>query len=202
MVNKVLISGLILYIVTILFSIYQLPGTLELSVISLPTVSLLLFRHFRVEFKGERNRFFKYFSFIVCFFISMTLLIPIYSLFKNAYWQIEWILMIGWVLLIFLNIIYYGRNFLRSRYRDYRIGYLIMTFAGFVYLTGTIISYSLDNDFKEFKYITSAALIVLSVYLYFQFIYRKTLPKLEIGITLFLGGIFVYLINLSYLFLS
>ena len=201
MVNKALIFGLLLYIVTILFSIYQLPGTTELSVVALPMVSILLFRHFRVEFKGEKNIVFKYFSFILCVFISLILLFPIYSLFNNDYWQVEWSLMIGWILLIFLNIIYYSINFLRSKYKDYRTGYLILTLASIVYLIGTIISYSLDSEFREFKYVTSAALILLSVYLYFQFIYRKTLPKLQVGLTLFIGAIFIYIINLGYLFL-
>lgn len=201
MVNKALIFGLLLYIVTILFSIYQLPGTTELSVVALPMVSILLFRHFRIEFKGEKNMVFKYFSFILCIFISLILLFPIYSLFNNDYWQVEWSLMIGWILLIFLNIIYYTINFLRSRYKDYRTGYLILTLASIVYLIGTIISYSLDSEFREFKYVTSSALILLSIYLYFQFIYKKTLPKLQVGLTLFIGAIFVYLINLGYLFL-
>lgn len=196
MANKILIGSLVLYIITIFFSLFQLPGTLEMAIFSIPTVALLHFRYLRINLLRERNMFIKVFALIMGLLISISMLIPVITIKNNSLSNIGQFLVMSWVMLILLNIIYYSYYLVRSRERYSRMGYFIIILSGFVFLIGTGISHYIADDFMELKYITSFSLAFLSFYLYYQFILRKAMPNREIGGSLLLGAVFIYAVEI------
>lgn len=200
--NKILVSGLALYLLTILFSTYQLPGTLELAIFSIPTVSLLLFRYHRIHLKGEKNVFMKFFSLMMSIFISISLMIPILTIKNNTLLNINQFLLMSWVMLISLNMIYYSYYLFYTRRKSYKMGYFIIVLSCIVFLLGTCISYYFSNEYTELKYITFFSLSLLSLYLFYQFAMKKTMPHIELGGSLLLGGVFMYMVDLVLLLVA
>ncbi len=201
MATRILFISAIIYLITVIFSIYQLPGTLELGIFSIPTVSLLLFRYYRVNFKCEKNLVIKYFSLMMSVFISLSFLIPIFFYEGNHFPGLNEFQMISWIMLILFNIVYYLYFSIFSHGKKNKFGYLILIFVSILFLIETMISYTL-SDYMELKYITYTSLIILSVYVYFQFLWNKPLPKINLGQTLLIGAILMYVIDICYLVLQ
>ncbi len=201
MATRLLFIGALVYLITVIFSIYQLPGTLELGIFSIPTVSLLLLRFYRVNFKLERNMLIKYFTLIMSVFISLSILIPIFFYNSNQFESLDEFMLISWLMIVILNIVYYLYHSIISNAKKHKAGYIILILTSFVFLIEAFISFSL-TDYLELKFITYSSLIILSVYLYFQFLWNKPFPKLYVGQTLLIGAIVVYMIDICYMVLS
>lgn len=194
--NKILVGSLVLYVITILFSIFRLPGTLELAIFSIPTVALLLFRYHRNNLLSEQNVFIRFFALIMSILISISLLMPIVTIKNGVLLHINRFLLMSWLMLILLNIIYYTYYMLYSKEKNSKMGYVILILSSFIFLIGTGISHYITDDFLELKYITSFSLTLLSFYLYYQFVFKKAVPHSEIGGSLFLGAIFMYVVDI------
>ncbi len=201
MATRLLFIGALVYLITVIFSIYQLPGTLELGIFSIPTVSLLLLRFYRVNFKTERNMLIKYFTLIMSVFISLSILIPIFFYNSNQFESLNEFMLISWLMIVILNIVYYLYHSIISNAKKHRVGYIILILTSVVFLLEAFISFSLA-DYLELKFITYSSLIILSAYMYFQFLWNKPFPKLYVGQTLLIGAIVVYMIDICYMVLS
>jgi len=198
--DRILIIGLIFYFLAIVFNYYDWPGTVELSIFSVPTVSLLLFRYYRIHFKTESNMFIRFFSLLMSIFISISLFIPLISLSDNINVRPDQLLLMSWIMLIMLNIVYYSYYLLVAKQKTYKSGYLILIVTCMLFLIEGAIVYTLDQSFSDLKYTTFIAISFLSAMLILQIFRKKRIPKLELGYSLLIGSIFINFVNIFFLY--
>lgn len=200
--NRMLITSLFFYLLAIIFHYYQWPGTLELSIFSIPTVSLLLFRHYRIHLKMERNMFIRLFSILMSIFISISLMIPLISLNGKLNIRMDHLLLMSWFMLILMNLVYYSYYAVKTKMSEYKFGYLLILLACVLYIIEGTIIYSLDSGFITLKFATFIALLVMSIFLIVQMARKIEMPKIELGFSLLIGAVFINSINIFFLYQS
>jgi hypothetical protein len=197
--NQILLGATFIYLVAVTFKLNNWPGATELSVLSAPMVSFLLFRHHRIFFKQEKNILLRHFMMYSSAFISFFIFLSLagFTSFINISYDL--ILAFSWTSLTFQTVVYYVYYLISTKNKVKRIGYFTIFLIGLIYFIQTMFVMHI-GDFSLFSTEFWGALIFTLVSFALliparrQFAYLQYQPSL----ILLIAGLFM----LSVLFIS
>jgi len=170
-----------------------LPGVTELVIISVPLISLLLFRYHRIYLKFEESMLIRIFTLVSSAMISIIIAISSLSLTGLASIKFTSLVLFGWGTLLITSVVYYSYLMAKAPAKKLKIGYLFYILFAVFYIGALWLTYTLRTSFSTNDLLTSfIAIIAISITCFLPILKRFKMPQKHFANSMVIGAIFVY----------